>query len=158
MKSKKRVNKISMICVLSLIISTMFILNISANYSDSNNNPHYYGIGIENSGEPGPVLGGRALAECDGGPHIMVAHGWGSIKNANTGATVVSWGCCAQCSKCNLVIITQGEPGNGGALGYYTTWQPHEALTSNFTIIIQSPNNIQYTNNSTIPGIRFRYT
>lgn len=81
----------------------------------------------------------------------------GDIYNVDTGKTVVCNGACHQCTKCNLVIVTQGEPGTGNPLGYYTTWQPYEPLTSFVTVIRQSSNNIQYTSSSTIPGIKFRY-
>lgn len=77
--------------------------------------------------------------------------------NVTTGEWVVHSGACAQCTKCNLVIVTQNDPGSGAALGYYTTWQPNEELSSYNTIINQSSNNIIYTSSTSIPGIRFRF-
>lgn len=145
--------------LMSILVATAFCMNVYAesDFDSESYTAHFYGVDIPDSGEPETLGVSRALAECQGGPHDMLAHGWGSIYNVDTGTTVVSSGCCAQCTKCYLVIVTQGEPGTGSALGYYTTWQPHEALSSMVTVIRQSSNNIQYTSSATIPGIRFRY-
>lgn len=35
-----------------------------------------YGVDIPGSGEPGTFGVSRVLAECNGGPHDMLAHGW----------------------------------------------------------------------------------
>lgn len=119
---------------------------------------HIYGVDVPGSGSPeSDIFTINAIGECNGGPHDMLSHGWGDIINASTNKTVVSRGACHQCTKCHLVIITEGEPGTGKALKHYTTWQPHEALTSYVTVIRQSPGNIHYTSSSSIPGIRFRY-
>lgn len=116
-----------------------------------------YGVDIPGSGEPGTFGVSRVLAECNGGPHDMLAHGWGDIYDVDKGKTIVSNGACAQCTKCNLVIVTQGEPGTGQALGYYTTWQAGEQLSSFITPIRTNSKYIMYTSSSTLPGIRFRY-
>ena len=117
-----------------------------------------YGIDIPGSGEPGTFGQTRALADCVYGPHDMLSHGWGSIYNVDTDSYVVSNGACSQCTVCHLVIITQGDPGTGSALGYYTSWQPHEELSSYYTTIRTSSSSIMYTDDSTLPGANFRYS
>ena len=125
--------------------------------SSGSNALHTYGVDIAGSGEPGSIGFSRALAECGGGPHDMLAHGWGDIYDVDKGKTIVSNGACAQCTKCNLVIVTQGEPGTGSALGYYATWQPGEQLSSFVTCIRTNTAFIVHTSSSSIPGMRFRY-
>lgn len=149
--------------VLSLLIVTVMLMGMStvsfAMESSDNEDytPHVYGIDVPNSGEPGMIGGmSRVVADCYNGPHDLVGHGWGDIVNADTGKTVVTWGACSQCSKCNLVVITQGDPNRGQALGYYTSWQPNEPLTSFVTVVRQSGSNIHYTTDKTLPGATFR--
>lgn len=154
-KFKRFMAMVSCVLCMSLFTANVFAATNDA-VSDSNE-AHVYGVDVENSGEPGQLLTSRAIAECGSGSHDMRAKGWGDIVNVVTGKTVVNNGSCSQCSKCYLVIVTQGEPGTGKALGYYTTWQPHEKLTSYVTVIRQSGKNIWYTSKSTIPGISFRY-
>lgn len=115
------------------------------------------GIGIPGSGEPGTMNNSRILADCAGGPHDLLAHGWGKIFNMDTNEYVVSFGACSRCTKCNLLVITQGEPGTGNPLGYYTSWQPNEYVPAGYLTIQQNTANIQYTSGTTIPGAKFRY-
>lgn len=44
-----------------------------------------YGVDIPGSGEPGTFGVSRVLAECNGGPHDMLAHGWGDIYDVDKG-------------------------------------------------------------------------
>lgn len=118
---------------------------------------YIYGVDIPDSGEPGTIGNSRILADCAGGPHDLLAHGWGSIYNVDTGEYVVKLGACSQCTKCNLVVVTQGEPGTGNPLGYYTSWQPNEPVPTGLVTINQNTKNIQYTSGTTIPGAKFRY-
>lgn len=156
MMLRKRLVSLFTAVVLAFSISaTGFAASIVPDAKDYT--PHTYGVNVPNSGTPGTIGMTRVLAECNGGPHDMLAHGWGSIYNVTTGEWVVRSGACAQCTKCNLVIVTQNDPGSGAALGYYTTWQPNEELSSYNTIIHQSSNNIIYTSSTSIPGIRFRF-
>lgn len=118
---------------------------------------YIYGVDIPGSGEPGTIGNSRILADCAGGPHDLLAHGWGSIYNVDTNEYVVKLGACSQCTKCNLVVVTQGEPGTGNPLGYYTSWQPNEPVPTGLVTINQTTKNIQYTSGTTIPGAKFRY-
>ena len=65
----------------------------------------------------------------------MLSAGWGDIYNTTTGKYVFSWGACFQCTRCNLVLVCQNEPNSGNACGYWTTYQPGEPLTAQYTII-----------------------
>lgn len=149
-------NRFFSICAITFLLSGILCINVFANGHTLST--HTYGIDIPNSGVPGLLGNARVLGECSGGAHDMLAHGWGSIYNVDTQEWVVNNGACAQCTNCYLVIVTEGEPSTGSALGYYTTWQPNEELTSYNTIIRQSSSNIHYTSRSTIDGIRFRYS
>lgn len=105
----------------------------------------------------GSVVEPQYEPACGTGPHIMYAQGWGDIINVTTNTTVVSYGACAQCTRCNLVIITQNEPDGVTPLGYYTTWKIDYQLNAIFTTIYQSSANIVHTTSTRIPGISFRY-
>lgn len=117
-----------------------------------------YGIDVIGSGENvEDSVSPYAVNHCGNyANHDMLAHGWGDIVNVDTGKTVVSRGACAQCTRCNLIIVTQGEP-QSQPLGYYTTWQPNEPLSSYVTVIRQSGANIKYTSSKTLEGMSFRY-
>lgn len=155
-------NRLKKVLSLLLVMATLMGMSVTAfaagNIDGEDYSPHIYGVDVPNSGEPGTIGGmSRVVADCFNGPHDLVGRGWGDIINADTGKTVVNMGACSQCTKCHLVVITQGEPGTGSALGYYTSWQPNEPLTSYRTVIRQSGSNIHYTSSSTLPGARFRY-
>lgn len=156
---KNRMKRVLSLVLLSSMLMGMSVTSFAEGKAGSEDYmTHIYGIDVPDSGEPGAIGSmSRVVADCVNGPHDLLAHGWGDIINVDTGKTVVSMGACSQCTKCNLVVITQGEPGTGSALGYYTSWQPHSALTSYITVIRQSGRNIQYTSSSTLPGARFRY-
>lgn len=156
---KKELKKVLSLLIVVTILMGMSIMSFAAEGSDSEDcKPHIYGVDVLDSGEPGMIGGmSRVVADCYNGPHDLVGRGWGDIVNVDTGKTVVSMGACSQCTKCNLVVITQGEPGTGSALGYYTSWQPNEPLTSYMTVVRQSGSNIHYTSDSTLPGAKFRY-
>lgn len=159
-KSTKTIRRAISLCFSIMLCFSLLATNAfaaSINESAPNYTPHVYGIGIPNSGEPGNIGITRALAECGGRAHDMLAHGWGSIYNVDTNEWVVSDGACAQCTRCNLVIITENDPGTGVALGWYTSWQPYESLSSLVTVVHQSSSNIFYTSSTTIPGASFRY-
>lgn len=156
---KKRLRGLLCLLVVTAMLMGMSIISFAMGNSDSEDYiPHIYGIDVPDSGES-EMIGGmsRVVADCYNGPHELVGRGWGDIVNVDTGKTVVSMGACSQCTNCHLVVITQGEPGTGSALGYYTSWQPNEPLTSYITVIRQSGNNIHYTSDSTLPGAKFRY-
>lgn len=156
---KNKLKKALSILLVTVALTGMSVSVYAAENSDNKDyTPHIYGVDIPDSGEPGTIGGmSRILADCKYGPHDMVGRGWGDIINTSTGRNVVEMGACSQCTQCHLVIITQGEPGTGSALGYYTSWQPNEPLTSYRTVIRQSGNNIFYTSASTLPGVKFRY-
>lgn len=156
---KNRIKRALSLLLATTMLMGMSITSFAAENPDGHDyTPHIYGVDIPDSGESGSIGGmSRVLADCYNGPHDMVGRGWGDIINIDTGKTVVGMGACSQCTRCNLVIITQGEPGTGSALGYYTSWQPNETLTSYRTVIRQTGSNIQYTSGSTLPGVRFRY-
>lgn len=141
---------ILVLCVV-LMSTTAFAADASASTA-----PSVYGVDIPNSGEPGMIAITRAVADCEGGPHDMLSRGWGSIYNVDTGKFVIQNAACWQCTKCYLVIVTQGEKGE--PIGYYTSWQPHEEVSMYGTIIRQSSKNILYTTSTTLPGVRFRYS
>lgn len=142
-----------------IVLVLCLCLGVFSAFADSESSDcTVYGVDVLDSGKnpySGPIL--FAEAHCGSyATHDMLAAGWGDIYNVTTGTTVVSGGACAQCTRCHLVIVTQGDPPNQ-VLGYYTTWQPGEKLSSQYTIIRQSSNNIKYTSAKTIAGIAFRY-
>ena len=95
----------------------------------------------------------QARAECGRYPtHDMLSRGWGTIRRTN-GQEVVYMGACHQCTRCNLVLICQGEP-ECSSIGYYATYMAEGPVN---TITILTTNNILYTNAKTIPGMDFRY-
>lgn len=103
-------------CVLCMSLFTANVFAATNDAASDSNEAHVYGVDVENSGEPGQLLTSRAIAECGSGSHDMRAKGWGDIVNVDTGKTVVNNGSCSQCSKCYLVIVTQGEPGTGKSI------------------------------------------
>ena len=156
--------KLSKKCI-ALCVAMIFcfsFLKISVHAADIDEEtkdytPHMYGVDIPKSGEPGAICNSRVVADCNSGPHDLLSRAWGHIYNYDTKKYVVRFGACFQCTGCHLVVITQGEPGTGNALGYYTSWQPNEPLTSIGTTISQTTKNIHYTSSSTLPGAKFRY-
>ncbi|WP_337575919.1 hypothetical protein [Fournierella sp.] len=142
--------------LMSVFVSVLMALSIGATcaFADSAQ-VATYGVSVPGSGEnPTPYAENHCGSYAN---HDMLSHGWGNIVNKDTGKMVVQMGACAQCTRCNLVIVTQNDPGGALPLGYYTTWQPNEGLSSDITTITQTSNNIKYTSSKTIPGMSFRY-
>lgn len=108
--------------------------------------------------DPDNVIQPNVVPECGSyATHDMLSAGWGDIYDVNKGYYVVTWGACFQCTRCHLVLVCQNEPDNSVACGYWTTYQPGEPLTSQYTVIYQSTNNILYESSDSIYGCTFRY-
>lgn len=74
MTLRKRLVSLCMAVVLAFSISaTGFAASIVPDAKDYT--PHTYGVNVPNSGTPGTIGMTRVLAECNGGPHDMLAHG-----------------------------------------------------------------------------------
>lgn len=101
----------------------------------------------------------NVVAECGSyATHDMLSAGWGSIYDVDKGKYVVVSGACFQCTRCHLVIVCQNEPNSGIPCGTWTTYQPGESLTSQYTVIYQNASNIKYESTPSIYGCTFRYT
>lgn len=152
--------KIIIIILTIILTTTIFPFNVLATETSQNdyyNNEDFSFITNVATKLSNNIIAPQYEPECGTGPHTMYAQGWGEIINTTTNTTIVRYGVCAQCSKCNLVIVTQNEPDGSTPLGYYTTWKIDYALTSYYTVIYQSSDNIKYTNKTRIQGISFRY-
>ena len=94
-----------------------------------------------------------AVAHCERyATHDMLSRGWGSIYKSD-GTCVVYMGTCHQCTRCNLVFISEGEP-LSMPLGYWATWDADSAVTN---VTFLTTDNIHYTDSKTIEGMSFRY-
>lgn len=92
------------------------------------------GIGIDNNGESV-----RYISTCSsGGKHNMAGHGLGYAYYGPQGSDDlrISAGTTTQCTYCDLVLITEGNPFITGATwGTYAFWNPGYQLTSNVNIM-----------------------
>lgn len=145
--------------VKSLLVGVLaFAIVLAANTSvmaaESQSNADDEGITfLYDDGEGNHEVSTRARAECGRYPtHDMLSRGWGTIRKTN-GQEVVYMGACHQCTRCNLVLICQGEP-ECSSIGYYATYMAEGPVN---TITVLTTNNILYTSAKTIPGMDFRY-
>ena len=108
---------------------------------------------LVNEGGNGQNISTIALAECGRyATHDMLSRGWGTIRRTN-GKEVVYMGACHQCTRCNLVLICQGEP-ECSSIGYYATSMAEGPVN---TITVLTTDDIHYTSAKTIAGMDFRY-
>lgn len=87
--------------------------------------------------------------------HDMLSTGWSRLENTTTNKVVFSAGACFQCTRCNLVCVTQGEPPSQ-KIGYYALKDWNEKVNT-FVIVALPSSRIYKTNSKSIDGLKFRY-
>ena len=153
----KRIGKKFMILALSMTLLLGFSVTVCA--AEDNNVVIIQAEDRENlkqqdriNIEPGGI---STFAEAHCGryaTHDMLSRGWGSIYKSD-GTCVVYMGACHQCTRCNLVFISEGEP-LSIPLGHWATCEADSAVTN---VTFLTTDNIHYTTSKTIEGLSFRY-
>lgn len=84
--------------------------------------------------------------------HDMLSHGWGWVVDSNGKLTFE--GNCFQCTRCYHIMICQGEPTLGQAIGTYAVSDEYSEIVSDLTEI--RSNNLHYCGSSNLDGYKFR--
>lgn len=137
--------------LLFLILITITIININVFAADLNLKPTIlYG----NIKEITP----NAIDVCGGYPsHDMVSKGWGTVylgTYPNTSNRILYMAPCWQCSRCNYVMVTEGDPLLGQNIGKYATY-PYSYPINGYGCIMWV-NSYSYCNSTKLQYYSFR--
>lgn len=137
--------------ILCLVLVVAVIFSVSGHVSAASCKNHITYLTGNDNDEKG--IQTFALAQCGRyANHDMLSRGWGTIRKTN-GEQVVYMGPCYQCTRCNLVFISQGTP-ETSSIGYWATSMAEGPVN---TITVLTTKKIHYTSSKTISGMDFRY-
>ena len=147
----KRVIKLFSGILSLLIILSLFTILVNAESANKYGDLSIIGIGIENREE---LL--RHEPVCGTYPsHRMMSSGIGYVIKLD-GSTYIDAGCAWQCSRCGLVMVTQGDMYSWGmdTIGRYATLHGQEKINNN-GCIIYGADAYGYTSSNSLPGYKF---
>lgn len=97
-----------------------------------------------------PCTGGNGKCQ-------MMSSGLGFLWDVNNQKYILAGVACWQCKNCLTVMITEGEPPCGQAIGRYCIWPCNYVINKNGCVLYVTEDMVCYTSSSSLEGYQFMY-